>query len=378
MTVKDWYHIFPSNTGLSLYIWIIFCVLPFYFIFRATSLSEIITGIVTTLIFFGVYWLTFNSKGALVYIGVSIEIIINIIMTVLFSYVYFALFIAIYIGNIKSKAGFITMYVILLVTTVLSIVYASFFNYMILLNHLPFLIMTILGVILIPLNKRNRIKQDELENQLKDANQRIAELAILEERHRIARDLHDTLGQRLSMIGLKSDLAKKLADSHPEQAKNELQDIQDAARHALKEVREMISDMKQVSFKEELAHTKLILDTAEIKYKVSIEMDFKTIPILVENVLSMCLKESVTNILKHSNATQCLIILTESEKDIFLKISDNGTANTDFGYGNGLQGMKERLQFVNGEVQIHNSVKGFEVNMSVPKVLRQIEERLYD
>ena len=42
----------------------------------------------------------------------------------------------------------------------------------------------------------------------------------------------------------------------------------------------MISDMKQVSFKEELAHTKLILDTAEIKYKVSIEMDFKTIPIL--------------------------------------------------------------------------------------------------
>src|SRR5699024_1112484 len=119
-------------------------------------------------------------------------------------------------------------------------------------------------------------------------------------------------------------------------------------------------------------------DTAEIKYKVSIEMDFKTIPILVENVLSMCLKESVTNILKHSNATQCLIILTESEKDIFLKISDNGTANTDFGYGNGLQGMKERLQVVNGEVQIHNSVKGFEVNMSVPKVLRQIEERLYD
>src|SRR5699024_11875300 len=85
-----------------------------------------------------------------------------------------------------------------------------------------------------------RIKQDELENQLKDAKQRIAELAILEERHRIARDLHDTLGQRLSMIGLKSDLAKKLADSHPEQAKNEMQDIQDAARHALKVVREMI------------------------------------------------------------------------------------------------------------------------------------------
>lgn len=372
--MKDWYHIFPSNTGLSLYIWIIFCVLPFYFIFRATSLSEIIIGIVTTLIFFAVYWLTFKSKGALVYIGVSIELIINIIMTVLYSYVYFALFIAIYIGNIRNKAGFITMYVLLLVTTVLAIVFASFFNYMILLTHLPFLIMTILGIILIPLNKRSKIKQDELETQLEDANQRLAELAIKEERHRIARDLHDTLGQRLSMIGLKSDLARKLIDKNPEQAKHELQDIQDTARHALKEVREMISDMKRVSFTEELKHTKLILDTAEIKHKEIMEADFENIPVLIENVLSMALKESVTNIIKHSNATECMIILSESEQDIFLKISDNGTGKASFNYGNGLQGMKERLEFVNGESHIHSSDSGFEVNVSVPKILRQVEE----
>lgn len=372
--MKDWYHIFPSNTGLSLYIWIIFCVLPFYFIFRATSLSEIITGIVTTLIFFAVYWLTFKSKGALVYIGISIEIIINIIMTILFSYVYFALFIAIFIGNIRSRAGFVTMYVLLIVTTVLAIVFASFFNYMILLTHLPFLIMTILGVILIPLNKRSRLKQEELESQLEDANQRIAELAIKEERHRIARDLHDTLGQRLSMIGLKSDLAKKLIDSRPEDAKAELQDIQDTARHALKEVREMISDMKRVNFQEELNHSKLILDTAEIKHAATIEVDFESIPILIENVFSMCLKESVTNIVKHSSATECMIILTESHKDIFLKISDNGTGTPGFNYGNGLQGMKERLQFVNGESHFHSSDSGFEVNITVPKVLRQIEE----
>ena len=372
--MKDWYHIFPANTGLSLYIWIIFCVLPFYFIFRATSLSEIITGIVTTLIFFAVYWLTFKSKGALIYIGISVEIIINIIMTILFSYVYFALFIAIYIGNIRKKAGFITMYVVLLVTTVLAIVYASFFNYMIFLNHLPFLIMTILGVILIPLNKRSRLKQEELEAQLEDANQRIAELAIKEERHRIARDLHDTLGQRLSMIGLKSDLSRKLIDSRPEEAKAELQDIQNTARHALKEVREMISDMRHVSFAEELKNTKMILDTAGVKHQEILETDFDNVPILIENVLSMCLRESVTNILKHSDATECMIIMTESDRDIFLKVSDNGTGADSFNYGNGLQGMKERLQFVNGESHVHSSISGFEVNMTVPKVLRQIEE----
>lgn len=372
--MRDWYHIFPSNTGLSLYIWIIFCVLPFYFIFRATSLNEIIFGVVTTLIFFAVYWLTFNSKGTLIYIGLSIEIVINIIMTILFSYVYFALFIAIYIGNIRSKAGFITMYVIQLVTTVVTIVYASFYNYMIFLNHLPFLIMTILGVILIPLNKRNRLKQDELEGQLEDANQRIAKLAIMEERHRIARDLHDTLGQKLSMIGLKGDLSRKLIDSNPEQAKAELQDIQDTARHALKEVREMISDMKRVSIEAELKHTKMMLDIAQIKHKETIEADFENIPILVENVLSMCLKEAVTNIVKHSNAKTCVIIITETDKDIFLKISDDGVANKSFDYGNGLHGMRERLAFVNGESHIHSSSNGFEVNITVPKVLKHIEE----
>lgn len=372
--MRDWYHIFPSNTGLSLYIWIIFCVLPFYFIFRSTSPGEVIFGIVTTLVFFAVYWLTYNSKGALIYIGLSIEIIINILMTILFSYVYFALFIAIYIGNIRNRAGFITMYVIQLVTTVATIVFASFFNYIIFLNHLPFLIMTILGVILIPLNKRNRLKQDELEGQLEDANQRIAELAIIEERHRIARDLHDTLGQKLSMIGLKGDLSRKLIDSNPEQAKAELQDIQNTARHALKEVREMISDMKRVSFTSELAHTKMLFDTVKIKHQESIEVALETIPILIENVLSMCLKEATTNIIKHSNATECTIIMSETEQDIFLKITDNGNTNKEIEYGNGLYGMKERLAFVNGESHVHSSEIGFEINITVPKVLKHVEE----
>ena len=136
----------------------------------------------------------------------------------------------------------------------------------------------------------------------------------------------------------------------------------------------MISDMKRVSFEDELEHTKLILKTANIKHKIIIDSDFISVPSLIENVLSMCLKEAVTNILKHSNATECMVILNESEKDIFLKVTDNGTSKAEFGYGNGLHGMKERLHFVNGEVQIHKSKKGFEVNMSVPKVLRQIEE----
>lgn len=372
--MRDWYHIFPKNTGLSLYIWIIFCVLPFYFIFRSISLWEIVVGIVITILFFAVYWLTFNSRGALIYIGLSLEFIINIAMTVLFGYVYFALFIAFYVGNIRSKAGFISMYVIHLVLTVGAIIFAFFINYVLFLSHLPFLIMTILGVILIPLNKYNRLKQEALEVKLEDANQRIAELAIVEERHRIARDLHDTLGQKLSMIGLKGELSRKLMDTDTEKAKKELQDIQNTARHALKEVREMISDMKNVNLKEELAHVKMILETAGIRHDIQVETEFKDIPMLTESVLSMSLKEAVTNVVKHSKAKQCSVMLTETNKDIFLKISDDGRNPQALEFGNGLQGMRERLTFVNGEFEVFHSENGFEINITVPKVLRQIEE----
>lgn len=373
--MRDWYHIFAKNTGLSLYIWIIFCVLPFYFIFRSTSSLEIVFGVVATLLFFAIFWLTYNEKGPRIYIGLSVEFAINIVMTFLFGYVYFALFIAFYVGIIKSRAGFISMYVIHLVTTVGAMVIGFIDNYSLFLNHLPFLIMTVLGVILIPIGKRSRIQTEALEGELEIAHQRIAELAIVNERHRIARDLHDTLGQKLSMVGLKSELALKLIDKNPAKAKEELVDIQNTSRHALKEVREMISNMKHVSLKDELQVVENILNMTGINSEINMNVDVEDIPVLIENILSMCLRESVNNVVKHSKASNCCIDLTETKGDILLKVSDDGkTDDMNFIYGNGLEGMKERLSFINGEFQAGRSSDGFEINIAVPKVLKEIEE----
>lgn len=372
--MRDWYHIFPKNTGLSLYVWIIFCILPFYFIFRSNDSWEIFSGVALTVLFFTVYWLTFNTRGPLIYIGLSIEFFINIVMTIFYGYVYFALFTAFYVGNIRNRAGFISMYVIHLVTTVGAITFGFFYNYTLLLSHLPFLIMTVLGVILLPISQYNRLKQEELEMQLEDANMKIAELAIVEERHRIARDLHDTLGQKLSMIGLKSELSKKLIDKDPNAAKRELADIQSTSRQALKEVREMISDMKSVDLEGEVEHVKKLMDAAQIRYDITVEGSFNNIPVLVENVLSMCLKEAVTNVVKHSQAHLCVIELIETDQDILLKVMDNGGGKEIFQSGHGIHGMRERLSFVNGEMQIVNNNGGFEINIAVPKVLKEIEE----
>src|SRR5699024_8162374 len=202
----------------------------------------IIFGIVMILLFFTAYRVSFLSeKGWTVYVSVSVEIAISLLMTLFLGYVYFSLFIAFYIGNIQNKAGFLTLYIVHLATVIPAI-----------------------RVILLPFTIYNRNKQERLEGQLEDANKKISQLMVVEERQRIARDLHDTLGQKLSLIGLKSDLAGKLIDRKPETAKSEISDIHQTARTALKEVREMVSEMKGVKISEEIIRIRQILQAADI------------------------------------------------------------------------------------------------------------------
>ncbi|MEC0267665.1 sensor histidine kinase, partial [Paenibacillus anseongense] len=95
--MQKWYQIFHKNTGLSPYVWVVFYILPFYFIFRSSTLYHIVLGTIMIMVFFSCYVLSFVSKGWIVYFWTSIQIIISIIMAIVFSYVYFSLFLAFFI-----------------------------------------------------------------------------------------------------------------------------------------------------------------------------------------------------------------------------------------------------------------------------------------
>src|SRR5690606_12428203 len=133
-------------------------------------------------------------------------------------------------------------------------------------SQLPFIVLSVLGIILLPFNTYNRHKREKLEGQLEDANKRISQLIVIEERERIARDLHDTLGQKLSLIGLKSDLAGKLLRRDAEAVMNEINDIRQTARTALKEVRGLVSDMRGTKLEDELLRIQQILRAADIDF----------------------------------------------------------------------------------------------------------------
>ncbi|MGF7048125.1 two-component system sensor histidine kinase DesK [Paenibacillus sp. DS2015] len=373
--MQKWYQILHKNTGLSPYIWVVFYILPFYFIFHSSAIYQVVIGSGMIVVFFICYVLSFVSKGWQVYFWTSVQMAISIAMSMLFGYVYFSLFLAFFIGNIQNRAGFLTLYIIHLVTTIVTINYGFITRNPVVITQLPFVLVSLMGVILLPVTNYNRNKSDKLQEQLEDANKRISELVKLEERQRIARDLHDTLGQKLSLIGLKSDLAGKLIIKNPSQAQIEINDVRQTARTALQEVREMVTQMRGTRLPDELFRIKQILKAAEIDLTFEGDTNLTNTSLLNENVISMCLKEAVTNIVKHSSASTCSIVIEPTRSELVVRLQDDGVGLADesmYSRGNGMRGMRERLEFVNGSMEI-TSVKGTMIIFRVPNVLKPVE-----
>lgn len=373
--MSKWIQVSRQNTGLSPYVWVVFYILPFYFVFRASSTPDIIIGISMIVVYFICYVLSFVSKGRLVYFWTSIQIAISCVMGIMFGYIYFSLFLAFFLGNLKNRTVFFILYSVHIVTTVATINYGFIVQRPIFLEQLPFVLLCLITVVLLPINRYNRNREDRLQGQLDDANKRISDLVKLEERQRIARDLHDTLGQKLSLIGLKSELAGKLVHQDPKRAAAEMQDVHQTARTALKEVREMVTQMRGTKLEDELQRVQQVLEAAQIQLNVTGDPKLQDISLIDENVISMCLKEAVTNVVKHSQATACDIVIEPGKSELSVTISDNGIGiQKPIGKirGNGIRGMRERLDFVNGSLDVISD-QGTMVVLKVPNSYRRQE-----
>ena len=209
-----------------------------------------------------------------------------------------------------------------------------------------------------------------LRNQLDQANEQIKDLVKREERQRIARDLHDTLGHTLSLITLKSQLVE-LSVKNPERASAEAKEITQTSRTALKQLRELISDMRMITVEEELEQIKAILQAANIELEVRQEARSSSLSPIEQNIVGMCLREAVTNVVKHSKATRCAVSVLESQGELILKVEDNGIGLTDQNHdGNGIRGMKERIALIDGFVELGTINPGTLLTVKVPVVIR--------
>lgn len=133
----------------------------------------------------------------------------------------------------------------------------------------------------------------------------------------------------------------------PEQARAELKSVQQTARTSLNEVRKIVSSMKGIRIKDEMSNIEQILEAAGIELIYDEKEAPKHISLLNENIVSMCIKEAVTNVVKHSDATVCKITIHQKSKEAIITVEDDGTFKGDYPSsqtkGHGLLGIRERL-----------------------------------
>jgi two-component system sensor histidine kinase DesK len=245
------------------------------------------------------------------------------------------------------------------------------------------LLPSMLIMLYIPIALRISRKSYELREKLVLANEEIARLSKSEERQRISRDLHDTLGHTLSLITLKSELAEKMIAKNPERAAQEVKDIQTTSRAALKQVRELVSGMNAVTVRDELVHAKQILAAANIDLETRCNVADGAAPPLTDNILGMCLREAVTNAVKHSRARTLTVDWVEEHGFFKMTVADDGggadPAATESGSsGSGLRGMKERLKLVEGELDfVSMKGRGTTVTFTVPRVAKSMRTGEY-
>ena len=165
------------------------------------------------------------------------------------------------------------------------------------------------------------------------------------ERERIARDLHDTLGQTLTIIALKSELAGRLVDENAGAARREIADVERVAREALAEVRNVIQGYHVGGIDGELERARSTLEAAG----VSVEQDYDLAEIspALERILSLCLRESVTNVVRHAQATRCHVSLRRVGDTVRLRIQDNGRGGAHR-EGLGMQSIQARVEALGG------------------------------
>ncbi|MEV4812059.1 sensor histidine kinase [Micromonospora avicenniae] len=216
-----------------------------------------------------------------------------------------------------------------------------------------------------------------LVRELHATRTELARLAVIRERLRFSRDLHDLLGYSLSAVTLKSELTRRLMVRNPTRALAELDDILGISRQALADVRQLASGYRDMSLGDEARSARSVLAAADIQ--VRMEIDHPALPQAVSTVLATVLREGVTNLLRHSRARNCEVLVTEQSGRVLLTIANDGADQgpglpSEHG-GSGLRNLSDRAGALGGRLVTCYSPEGwFRLRAELPVSLPAVPE----
>jgi two-component system, NarL family, sensor histidine kinase DesK len=215
------------------------------------------------------------------------------------------------------------------------------------------------------------VRLSDALRELQGAREELARQAVIEERLRMARDLHDLLGHTLSLITLKSELAGRLLEKDPHTATQEIHEVERVARQALRDVREAVAGYRQHTLRGELDAAHQILEAAGID--CTIEYEAQLLPQSIDAVLGWVVREGATNVIRHSRAKYCLIHIDSSDDTVRAEISNDGDPRNESStmkWGNGLLGLAERVVNEGGELEARpqsmSNGHGFRLKVEIP------------
>jgi len=187
----------------------------------------------------------------------------------------------------------------------------------------------------------------------------LAQLAVIRERMRFARDLHDLLGYSLSAITLKAEVTKRLVASNPARARDELAEVLDIARQALADVRTVASGYRNISLAKEASSVASLLTTAGINSRIGVSCG--ALDEAVDTVLATVLREAVTNMMRHSTPRNCIIEADVATDTIQLSVSNDGMPRSALSgrRGGGLDNLRTRLEAIGGTLNVEVGTDGW-------------------
>jgi signal transduction histidine kinase len=206
-------------------------------------------------------------------------------------------------------------------------------------------------------DKSRRLYKELLETykQLEVFSNEIKELTLVETRTKIARDLHDTLGHDMTGLIMQLEMASRfMAQEDTDKSKELLEGAKKTARESLGKVRQIVDTLKKDGAVEwAIQSIYELVNAFAAKTNTKIMCDIrgeKEASIEVGAALYRIVQESLTNAIRHGRATQITIAIEYLENEIIFEISDNGSGCQALIMGNGLKGMKERVETLKGRI----------------------------
>ena len=235
-----------------------------------------------------------------------------------------------------------------------------------------------------------RMQSQALLLELQEAHQRlqeyatqVEELAVAEERNRLAREMHDTLGHRLTVAAVTLEGAQRLIPTEPERSVEMVATVREEVRDALRELRRTVATLREplqtdIPLQQSLPQ---LVNSFQMATALAIDLQMPEEELQLPNthrlVIYRAVQEFLTNVQRHARANQVWIKLEMQASNFLLKMKDDGVGfdplNTGAGFG--LRGLQERVSKIQGSMDIHSQVnEGTEIVVEIPLKKEQSDE----